>query len=110
MLCEEAQLRKMDKICNLLQLNKDVEMDMLDIGCGWGSLTLWLCERYPHARVVAFSNSTGQAAFIRDRARERGFGNLQVVTADIHRIASAVEGRFDRIALRGDGRTQGHPR
>ena len=39
-------------------------MSVLDLGCGWGSLSLWICERYPHATVQAVSNSASQRAFI----------------------------------------------
>ncbi|SAL76201.1 cyclopropane-fatty-acyl-phospholipid synthase [Caballeronia peredens] len=56
---------------------------ILDLGCGWGSLALWMAARYPRAQVVALSNSHGQRAFIEARARERGLHNLRVVTGDI---------------------------
>jgi cyclopropane fatty-acyl-phospholipid synthase-like methyltransferase len=54
---EEAQKRKMDKICNLLQLNKDQEMEMLDIGCGWGSLA---CHAAKHFNANAYGISLAQ--------------------------------------------------
>jgi cyclopropane-fatty-acyl-phospholipid synthase len=56
---------------------------MLDLGCGWGSLALWLAARYPCAQIVALSNSHGQRMFIEARAAERGLNNLQVVTGNI---------------------------
>lgn len=56
---------------------------ILDLGCGWGSLSLWLAERYPHARIVGLSNSHGQRAFIQARAAERGLGNLTILTGNI---------------------------
>jgi cyclopropane-fatty-acyl-phospholipid synthase len=68
---------------------------ILDLGCGWGSLTLFAAERHPGARITAVSNSASQGAFIRARAAARGLGNVEVVTADMNRFAPA--GRFDRV-------------
>ncbi|NKF23850.1 class I SAM-dependent methyltransferase [Solimonas sp. C16B3] len=56
---------------------------MLDLGCGWGSLSLWLAERYPNSPVVGLSNSHGQREYILAQARERGLDNLQIVTGNI---------------------------
>lgn len=68
---------------------------ILELGCGWGSLSLWMAERYPASRIVAVSNSRPQRAFIEARAAERGLGNLEVVTADMNRFSPP--GRFDRV-------------
>jgi cyclopropane-fatty-acyl-phospholipid synthase len=73
---------------------------ILDLGCGWGSLALWLAGRYPRAQVVALSNSSGQREFIEARARERGFANLRVLTGNIAEFEFAQAGvpaEFDRI-------------
>jgi cyclopropane-fatty-acyl-phospholipid synthase len=59
-------------------------MDILELGCGWGSLTLWMAEHYPTSRITAVSNSAPQGAFIRDRAAARGLANVDVVTADMN--------------------------
>ncbi|SEE97774.1 cyclopropane-fatty-acyl-phospholipid synthase [Burkholderia sp. WP9] len=56
---------------------------ILDLGCGWGSLSLWLAARYPNSRIVALSNSHGQRAFIEARAERVGLRNLSVVTGNI---------------------------
>ena len=68
---------------------------ILELGCGWGSLSLWMAERYPNARVVAVSNSASQRAFIEAEAQRRGLGGLQVVTADMNDFTT--DQRFDRI-------------
>lgn len=68
---------------------------ILELGCGWGSLSLWMAERYPASRIVAVSNSRPQRAFIEARAAERGLGNLEVVTADMNHFAPA--GLYDRV-------------
>jgi len=68
---------------------------ILELGCGWGSLTLWMAERYPGSRITAVSNSSSQKAHIDAEAARRGLGNVTVVTADMNRFASAE--RFDRV-------------
>jgi cyclopropane-fatty-acyl-phospholipid synthase len=57
-------------------------MDILDLGCGWGSLCLWLGERYPNARVTGISNSALQREHIERQAAERGITNVEIVTQD----------------------------
>jgi cyclopropane-fatty-acyl-phospholipid synthase len=68
---------------------------ILELGCGWGSLTLWMAEHYPNSRITAVSNSHSQRAWILDEAERRGLDNIEVITADMNRFA--VEKRFDRI-------------
>ena len=69
-------------------------MDILDLGCGWGSLSLWIAERYPAAHVTAVSGSAAQGAFVRDLAARQGLSNLRVEVCDINTFAP--EGQFDR--------------
>ncbi|MBD0413838.1 SAM-dependent methyltransferase [Oryzicola mucosus] len=68
---------------------------ILELGCGWGSLTLYMAEQYPNARIVAVSNSAPQRLYIEQQARERGFGNVTVITADMNEFEAT--GSFDRI-------------
>ena len=68
---------------------------ILELGCGWGSLTLYLAGCFPAARITAVSNSRSQKAFIEARARELGIRNIEVVTADMNDFAPAD--RFDRV-------------
>jgi len=73
---------------------------ILELGCGWGSLTLWMAERFPRATIVAVSNSAPQRAFIEAAAAARGIGNVRVITADMNRFDPAafdVGARFDRV-------------
>lgn len=58
-------------------------MRILDLGCGWGSLSLWLAEHYPKSQIIGLSNSNGQRQFIMQRAKERGFNNLTILTGNI---------------------------
>ncbi len=69
--------------------------DVLELGCGWGSLTLWMAERFPNSRITAVSNSRDQRAFIEARARRRGLSNLSVVTADMNSFDAGAT--FDRV-------------
>ena len=68
---------------------------VLELGCGWGSLTLWMAQRYPASRITAVSNSAGQRSFITAEALRRGLGNVEVITADVNELAAP--GRYDRV-------------
>ena len=70
-------------------------MDLLDLGCGWGSMTLWMAERYPGSRVLAVSNSATQRESIERDARNRGLTNVEVVTADANEFDP--DRKFDRV-------------
>lgn len=70
-------------------------MDILELGCGWGSLSLYMAARYPNARITSVSNSKSQRRYILDLAAARGLSNLSVVTADMNDFAT--EGKFDRV-------------
>ncbi|MBS0579102.1 MAG: class I SAM-dependent methyltransferase [Proteobacteria bacterium] len=70
-------------------------MDVLELGCGWGSLTLWMAARYPRMRIVAVSNSAEQRRFIESRCRALALDNVHVMTADINRLTLPAAA-FDR--------------
>ena len=59
---------------------------ILELGCGWGSLTLWMAERYPLARITAVSNSAAQRTYIEKQCEQRGLGNVRVITQDVNRL------------------------
>jgi cyclopropane-fatty-acyl-phospholipid synthase len=69
--------------------------DILELGCGWGSLSLWMAEHYPKARITAVSNSKSQRAHIMDQAHARGLSNLTIVTADMNAFEPGAT--FDRV-------------
>lgn len=68
---------------------------ILELGCGWGSLSLFMAERYPAAHIMSVSNSTSQRLHIETEIKRRGLENLTVVTADMNTFCPA--GTFDRI-------------
>jgi len=87
---EEAMLRL---TCERAEL--DDGMDVLDLGCGWGSLSLWVAEHYPACRITAVSNSAPQRDFIEAACAERGLGNVSVITADANTFDT--DRRFERV-------------
>ncbi len=90
---EHAEAEALRETC----LNADLHdgQDVLELGCGWGSLSLWMAQRYPSSRIVSVSNSASQRAFILARAAQRGLDNLTVVTADMNDFDTPR--RFDRV-------------
>jgi len=71
------------------------DMDILELGCGWGAVTLWMAEHYPAATITAVSNSAGQKDYIDRQCEQRGLENVRVITADINEFA--IERHFDRV-------------
>jgi cyclopropane-fatty-acyl-phospholipid synthase len=76
---EEAMLRLYEDRADL----RDGQ-EVLELGCGWGSLTLWIASRFPRSRVTGVSNSASQRESILGRARERGLSNVRIITADMN--------------------------
>ncbi len=68
---------------------------ILELGCGWGSLTLWMAQRYPNARITAVSNSSSQREYILAQCAQRGLLNVSVLTCDVNQLALDAE-TFDR--------------
>lgn len=69
--------------------------DVLELGCGWGSLSLFMAHRFPNSRILAVSNSRSQKQFIDAEAARRGLANVTVVTADMNDFST--DSQFDRI-------------
>jgi cyclopropane-fatty-acyl-phospholipid synthase len=68
---------------------------ILELGCGWGSMSLWLAENYPKSRITGVSNSATQKLHIDEECRKRGLKNLEIITCDMNRFDT--EARFDRV-------------
>jgi len=69
--------------------------EILELGCGWGSLTLWMAEQYPRARITAVSNSHSQRAHIEEQCRQRNLANVRVLTRDVN-VLSLGSAAYDR--------------
>lgn len=70
-------------------------MSVLDLGCGWGSLSLYIAENYPKCKVTGVSNSRSQKVFIDSEAKKRGLKNLTILTMDMNVFKTDL--KFDRI-------------
>ena len=71
--------------------------NILELGCGWGSLSLWMAQMYPLSKITSVSNSTTQKEFIDARAKELGLTNLTIITADMVTFEAPEAGNYDRI-------------
>lgn len=90
---DQAEERALAATCERAGLHDG--QSILELGCGWGSLSLWMAEHYPNSRIVALSNSHSQRAYIEGRAARRGLANLRVVTADVTHFEPGE--RFARV-------------
>jgi cyclopropane-fatty-acyl-phospholipid synthase len=89
----EAEEAMLHLTCERAQISDG--MEILDLGCGWGSLSLWIAEKYPQSRVVAVSNSRPQGRFIKAECEAKGIGNVDVLTADMSDFHTSKQ--FDRV-------------
>jgi cyclopropane-fatty-acyl-phospholipid synthase len=87
---EEAMLQL---TCERAELNDG--QDILELGCGWGSLTLFMAARYPNSRITAVSNSKTQKIYIDEQAKIRGLRNVTVMTEDMNSFH--IDSTFDRV-------------
>jgi cyclopropane-fatty-acyl-phospholipid synthase len=90
---DEAEERMLGLTCSRANLKDGI--NILELGCGWGSLSLWMAENYPNSHILAVSNSASQATFIRATGATRRLSNLSVITEDMN-IFSADQ-QFERI-------------
>jgi len=68
---------------------------VLELGCGWGSLTLWMARHFPNSSITGVSNSSSQREYILGRARAEGLHNVSIITADVNRFEA--DGSYDRV-------------
>ncbi|KAK0213110.1 S-adenosyl-L-methionine-dependent methyltransferase [Desarmillaria ectypa] len=92
---EEAEILMFESYCEKAKLRDGLEI--LDLGCGWGSLSLFLAKKYPNAKITGLSNSATQKAHIDATAKERGFTNVEIITADVNTFDFPGSKHFDRI-------------
>ena len=90
---DEAEAAMLALTCERAEITDG--MAILELGCGWGSLSLWMAQHYPKSRIVAVSNSASQRKFITAKAAERNLTNLQVITADMNDFST--DQIFDRV-------------
>lgn len=88
-----AEALMLEMTCERAQLEDG--QNILELGCGWGSLSLWMAERYPNATITVISNSASQREFIEFEASKRLLKNLRVITANI--VTYDTDEQYDRI-------------
>ena len=91
----EAEEAMLALTCERAQLADG--QNVLELGCGWGSLTFFMAERYPGSRIVAVATSKVQREFVEARAKERGIANVKAVAADMNVFDPATGPEFDRV-------------
>jgi cyclopropane-fatty-acyl-phospholipid synthase len=92
---QAAEARMLALTCQRARL--DNGQKILELGCGWGSLSLWMAANYPLSKITAVSNSRTQKLHIDAQALARGLRNLEVITCDVNQLAFAEGTQFDRV-------------
>ncbi|NND81663.1 MAG: class I SAM-dependent methyltransferase [Gammaproteobacteria bacterium] len=80
--CQRAELQDGQKV--------------LELGCGWGSLTLWMAEHYPNSQITGVSNSVSQRGYILEQAAQRGLENIEIQTCDVNKLTLPAS-QYDRV-------------
>jgi cyclopropane-fatty-acyl-phospholipid synthase len=88
---EESEVAMLDLYCERAQLKDG--MHIVDLGCGWGSLTLHLAEKYPNCKITGISNSHSQREYILQTAKDRGYNvdNITIVTCNVSDDKGALD-------------------
>ncbi len=89
----EAEARALWETCRHADLSDG--QSVLELGCGWGSLTLWMAQHYPASKITAVSNSHSQRGYIEAEAKKRGLANVTVITCDMNEFQAPQT--YDRI-------------
>ena len=90
---DESEAAMLERTCQRAELIDGQRV--LEIGCGWGSLSLWMATNYPTSHIVAVSNSNSQREYIKSQSAKRQLTNIEVVTCDINDFEPI--GGFDRV-------------
>jgi len=95
---EEAEANALQLSCEHADLKNG--QHILELGCGWGSLTLWMAAHYPKSQITAVSNSNSQREYITATAKERGLHNVNIITCDMNAFNPqdfGIAQQFDRV-------------
>lgn len=82
-LLDEAEERMLRLYAERARITTSDRFRIMDLGCGWGSATLWLAKNFPNSEIVGLSNSRTQREYILTEAKKRGLTNVDVLTGDI---------------------------
>jgi cyclopropane-fatty-acyl-phospholipid synthase len=90
---DQAEAKMLSLTMERAQLQND--QHILELGCGWGSLTLWMAQKFPTSRITAVSNSSSQREYIEKQAQLRHLDNIKIMTCDVNQLN--LQHQFDRI-------------
>jgi cyclopropane-fatty-acyl-phospholipid synthase len=90
---ESAEIKMLERTVSMARIKPGDKV--LELGCGWGSLTLFMAKKFPECQITAVSNSATQKMHIDQKARERGLTNVRIITADMNNFTT--EEKFDRV-------------
>lgn len=90
---KEAESKMLKITCERAQIKDG--MKILELGCGWGAITLYMAKQYPNSAITAVSNSKTQREFILNKAQNLGLSNVEVITANM--IDFDTDLKFDRV-------------
>lgn len=88
-----AEAKALEITCQRAQLREG--MNILELGCGWGSLTMFMAQKFPSAHVTGVSNSSTQKLHIESQCKMRGITNVRIITADMN--VFDINETFDRV-------------
>lgn len=91
---DQAEANMLSLCCTRAEIEDG--MQILELGCGWGSMTLWMAENFPKANITAISNSHSQREFIQQRAASKGLDNVTIITANAAEFDTDAN-QFDRV-------------
>eukprot|EP00759_Apiculatamorpha_spiralis_P033977 PhF_6_TR35073/c1_g1_i1/m.51112 len=94
---EQSETAMMKLACERARIHDEGPLRVLDLGCGWGSMSIYIAKNFPRSTVTALSNSRTQKEFIDSRAKELGLTNITVITADASVFDFESAALFDRI-------------
>jgi cyclopropane-fatty-acyl-phospholipid synthase len=90
---DDAEILALNQTCDHADIQDGQQI--LELGCGWGSLSMWMAIRFPNAQITGVSNSSSQREYITQRAKSLGITNLNIITADMNVFEAAEQ--YDRI-------------
>lgn len=93
---DASEAAALELVCERAELT-DSGLKVLDMGCGWGSFTLYAAAKYPSNSFVSVSNSNSQREYIMGQAKARGLANVNVITCDINVFQPPSPGTYDRL-------------
>ena len=96
-LLDDAEVAMLELYAERAQITPNANLRVMDLGCGWGSVTLWFAKRFPNSTFVGLSNSKTQREYILGQAKAQGLTNVDVITGDISVLTLDDSLLFDRV-------------